>query len=153
MKEDQERCLQAGMNDYIPKPIQPSALACVIGKHLSVEQTPHSQPVPGSQSEGKEILDRRSLLRRLDGDEILMKEILNLFQQNTPTLLSGLRKAVEHQDADGVQRWAHSLKGSAGNVSADLIQAHAEHIEILGKEGRLEDASQEIGRASCRERV
>jgi PAS domain S-box-containing protein len=142
LKGDRERCLEAGMDDYVSKPIQPKELAEVLERQLEAllpgEAHPASGPSPAE--EAVEIFGRKALLDRLDGDEELVQGIIAVFMEDLPQLKGRLEKALLEKDATTLERQAHTLKGAAANVEAGALKAVALEIEKAGKEGRLEEA-------------
>ncbi|MCD6384669.1 PAS domain S-box protein [Candidatus Sumerlaeota bacterium] len=140
LKGDREKCLEAGMDDYVSKPVNPKELAEAIERMLGkVKPSSRSQP-SGSAETGKKVFDREALLQRVDGDEELLKEILEVFLKDTPARIKSLKDAVSTKDAESIQRDAHSLKGSAGSVGAVALQELAAELERLGKAKELDSA-------------
>jgi len=84
--------------------------------------------------------DRQFLLEQLDGDEEVVKEILNLYLEKTPEQISAVSEAVMKKDASLIRSSAHSLKGSSGNVGAVKLSQTAQKMEMIGKEGDLSQA-------------
>ena len=87
------------------------------------------------------ILNFESLLLRLGDDVELINELLNLFMDTIPEQMDILKSAVEKKDSKLVQQTAHSLKGSAGNISADKLAKTAAILEIAGKDGNTMDSA------------
>jgi HPt (histidine-containing phosphotransfer) domain-containing protein len=75
------------------------------------------------------ILDQSALLKQLDGDEDLWREIMDIFFDDTPKQIGALPAAIEDPDPPLVQRLAHTIKGSSGNVGAPALQAAAWQLE------------------------
>ncbi|TVP57089.1 MAG: Hpt domain-containing protein [Gemmatimonadales bacterium] len=78
-------------------------------------------------------------LREWGGDELLRK-MIELFIQNTPARMDQIRTGVTDGDADAIERGAHSLKSSCGNLGAEQTRALAQRMETLGEESRLDEA-------------
>ena len=85
-------------------------------------------------------LNFESLMVRLGDDEELVNEILHLFIDTTPEQMEALKSAVEENTTELIQYTAHTLKGSAGNISAEKLASTAFKLEIAGKEGNLKGA-------------
>ena len=120
LEGDQERCLAAGMDDYIRKPIKQDDLAQIVGKWAGLNQIPQIEPDSNDQTEETES---QSIQKRLDSltdacDHKLTFECLEVFIEDVDISVSKLIKALEANDAEGIEHEAHKLKGSAANMGA-----------------------------------
>ncbi len=110
MKGDRERCLEAGMDGYVSKPVEArdlqEAVASVIGGAAQVND---AKPPPRVNST---VLDREEIERRFTGEMALFKELIDLFAAHCPDFLAGIRQAIERGDAPALQSASHLLKGS-----------------------------------------
>ncbi len=150
MKGDRERCLQAGMDGYIAKPIQPPELFQAIDRVLqpeanSVVQTARLHGSAGERhaprkQEPNETLDMAEFMRRVGGDVALMKELVGVYLATCPRIIAELRQAVVRRDGPLVQRTAHTLKGMVGQLGAKTAYAAALRMEALGRERDLSQA-------------
>ena len=86
------------------------------------------------------ILDRAAMLERVGGDHSLMRELTEIFLEEYPRLLVGIRSAVEARDANCIERAAHSLKGAVANFGAAGALQAALAMELVGREGRMSAA-------------
>jgi HPt (histidine-containing phosphotransfer) domain-containing protein len=89
---------------------------------------------------GAPIFDRKDALERMDGDESLLEELLDMFQENFAAKKAEIAGALERGDAEAVRQVAHSVKGSAANLSLMAFREAAYELETAGKEGRLDEA-------------
>ncbi|MDO8834528.1 MAG: response regulator, partial [Vicinamibacterales bacterium] len=141
MVGDREACLEAGMNDYVPKPVSPPALAEVLERWLPPDDAAAAdrQPVPGMahQAETEVVWDRAALLGRLLGDEDLAAAIVTGFLGDLPRQIDALRGFVAAGDPAAVERQVHTIKGAAANVGGTAVGASAAVIERAARAGDL----------------
>jgi two-component system, sensor histidine kinase and response regulator len=133
MKGDRERCLAAGMDGYISKPINPAELAKVI--QLTVPAGAKIVAVPADP-----VLKGPSdaeLVARFDGDSELLKELAGIFLQECPRMLDEIRAALGTADLRALARAAHTLKGSVGNFAMPGPWETAQRLELLANSGQL----------------
>jgi len=142
MRGDKERCLAGGMDGYISKPIQPSGLFAEIERCLAASQG--SNAVTKNTKEPGELIDRVSLLERVEGDQELLAEMIGLFQEGAPHLLSAMREALQSGDMAALEMSAHSLKGAVGNLSAKAAAAAALQLEKDAKNKNAESAKESL---------
>ena len=134
MNSDRERCLAAGMDGYLSKPVEPAILFAV------VEQG----GVGGSAapvSEGRGIFDEAALRERLGGDDELMGDVIRLFLDDLPIRLAAIEEAVTARNVDAIRTAAHALKGAAGSLSAGGLFDAAHRLERAGAESQPESAA------------
>jgi two-component system, sensor histidine kinase and response regulator len=151
MKGDRERCLAAGMDDYVSKPIQRSELVRVLNWAAgtaapAVEMPPPVDATTPPPCDLPLAFDRAVGLERLGGDEELFAEVVGVFLGDAPKLMAELRRAVTAGDAPAVQRAAHGLKGAAGYVGGAPTAVAAAELEKVGASGDLADAPQTLDR-------
>ena len=131
MKEDRERCLKAGMDSYVSKPVKSKELCSTIEGLLS----------PGRRLDSESPVDLNAALQVVDGDRELLREAVALFlEQDCPRQLKALRKGLEQQDAQVVKAAAHGIKGAANNLGGRAVSAVALRLEAMGRKGDLTGA-------------
>jgi len=134
MTGDRERCLAAGMDGYIAKPVRFSDIEQTLAGLASAPVT-HALPAEAAS------WNKAEALARIEGDEELLQEMCQIFLENSPKLLQKLQQAVAAGDPDGVMRAAHSLKGESGYLSADGTSHAARQLEEMGRNQDLSRAS------------
>jgi two-component system sensor histidine kinase/response regulator len=130
MNGDRERCLNAGMDGYLSKPIDPQMLFAVVERQIGVSEPP-AEPV---------TFDEGALLKRVDGDTALMSDVIQLFLDDCPARLAAIKDAVTRRHPDDLRAAAHALKGSAGNLSATSLFHAADVLERVAAEGHMDAA-------------
>jgi HPt (histidine-containing phosphotransfer) domain-containing protein len=94
-----------------------------------------------TDSPGAETLDRAAILERVEGDEELLKEIVQLFIEDCPRLVKQMRECLDAKDAPSLRMAAHTLKGSLSYFGPSKACALAFELEILGRDGNLVQAA------------
>jgi HPt (histidine-containing phosphotransfer) domain-containing protein len=143
MKEDRERCLAAGMDAYLSKPIDPEALYGVLSDIAegSVEARIERERKDAPPAETA-VLDTEALLARLGGDRKLLSGLVEIFLSDSPKRLRTLRQAIEGKTPEALRQAAHALKGSLSNFGAAAAAAAAKKLETLGRAGTVEGATE-----------
>jgi PAS domain S-box-containing protein len=142
MKGDRERCLEAGMDGYISKPIQATELYSALE---TLVQASAETPAPaGSEGNGAAETSWSEALARVGGDRDLLRELVQVFLDEIPALLEKLRQALAGRDAPGVQRLAHTVKGSMGQFGAEKACQAAQTLETIGQSGNLAGAERAL---------
>jgi CheY-like chemotaxis protein len=139
MKGDAERCLQAGMDAYLAKPLQPRELAAAIDGILGKPGAPApagAVPVPA----GPGVFDLARLLERVGGDKKALAELVRIFRADSPKRLALIRTAIRQGDAPALRSAAHALKGAVSNFAAPPATEAALRLQKMGNAGRLEGA-------------
>ena len=143
MKGDRERCLEAGMDGYISKPIRGRELEQVISQ-VAGASSPKTMEKPSQPTATAKdsVLDRDALLAGIDGDRKLLHQLVRLFLADYPKRLQDISKAIQLGDAEALRAAAHALKGSVGNFFAKKAFAAAQQLELIGREGDFSAAGQ-----------
>jgi len=145
LKGDRQTCLDAGMDDYVAKPVQPKELAGAIERWIGAEAPTEQDQSKRMETKSTPVFDRDELLARLGGDEKLLHDIVGVFLQDAPGQMQSLKDAAEKGDATLAQRQAHTLKGASANVGASALQELVSQMEMAGKKGDLSRALELLG--------
>jgi len=143
MKGDKERCLEAGMDDYLSKPIQLDGLMHAIERFT---QEPSNNALQTERYEEYMVFDHAAVLKRLGGDGDFLKELLSMCLREIPRQIAAVKDALACRDVLRLEREAHSLKGAVANVGAMGLRAAALDVEMAAKRGDLEGAAGLIDR-------
>ncbi len=133
MKGDRERCLAAGMDAYISKPIRAEELYAVLG---DLAPAPPADSADGPPEPGQ-VVDWDEAIGRLGGDRELLRELAGTFLDQAPRWMDAIRQALDRRDAGQLKAAAHPLKGSLGTFAAKAAADAALRLETLGREGDL----------------
>ncbi len=138
MAGDRERCLAAGMNDYIAKALQKEDLLQVLADNCpaAVPRVPKSPAKPVPNVNMPSLFTRVELLEICDGDDELMGRLISLFNENTPQILDSIRESIAQRDGSGLDRDAHKLLSSIGAFGARRAQDLTARLE---KQGQSDD--------------
>jgi signal transduction histidine kinase/CheY-like chemotaxis protein len=152
MRGDRERCLDAGMHAYVPKPISAMELLDVLETSVAQSRrrvSPVSRGFGGestAMTPGKSVDQRDPVLnlavarQRLGGDEELLRDLAGFFIEDAPRLLEDARLALRAGDAENATRHAHSLKGLAANFEANSTVELAQRLESSSRAQQFSDA-------------
>jgi len=145
MSGDRERCLAAGMNDYLTKPVRKENLKGALDRWIAAPIRPQVTPTGDAKhsTEGIDtevlpvIFDAPAMLRNIGGDTALLEDLVELFFQRYHAMLEAIRAALANRDQKAVEQAAHALKGTAGNLCASEVVLYAGQLEAVGRLGTL----------------
>lgn len=135
---DRARCLAAGMDDYVSKPVSRQQLLSAVARACAAD-VPTPVELEG-RGDDHAMFSSASLLERFDGDEELLARVAEIFTESTPGLLVRLRADIGAKNAVDVSRSAHTLRGSLANVGAEHAASLAAEIEERARKDLLEGA-------------
>jgi CheY-like chemotaxis protein len=139
MKGDRERCLQAGMDAYVGKPIRAEELLRALEQSIAPAA---SNASPSSASASPDALfDKDELLARTGGDRKLLRKLVQLVSADSQEIFAKLSKAVQQKDAKSLFTAAHALKGGLATLAAHRASAAALQLENMGRAGTINGAA------------
>ena len=141
---DREECLNAGMNDYVTKPIYPHNLAKVLGKWLPKDKAEGGNEkgdseLPSSTSDhhSSPIFDLAGIKALFMNDADLIRTVAKSFLENIPQQIAALKGYIEARDASNARRLAHSIKGASANVCGEALRKVAAEMEKEALDGDM----------------
>ena len=139
MKGDREQCLKAGMDDYVAKPVTPDTLSAVLEKWIGrMVHRPTSVGAEGRTH--RDVLNIARLMEDFDGDMEAVREVMRLFLCSSDECMANLAGSVARNEPDKARALAHTIKGSALNVGAEVLAEAAARLENQARRGDLANA-------------
>ena len=134
-KEDKEKCLAAGMDDYVSKPVKPQDLKAAIARRIAATVTIAPIEPPTEAPAHAEVLNFSQALELVDGNRELLCEVARIFLNQYPKVLEETRRALSQEDYETLSSTVHSLVSSVGQIGAQRAWAAARKLELMSSEG------------------
>jgi len=147
MEGDRAHFLEAGMDDYLAKPIKLKELADMMDKWKKGRGSGFGEADVGDEAiDGglSETLDIEKAMEQLGGDRDLLTEVLGIFLKDVPRKLDSLRESLERNDREGIRIAAHSMKGASANIAAERVRGVAYQLEQMALTGHIEQIREKI---------
>ncbi|WP_340820773.1 PAS domain S-box protein [Methanolobus sp. WCC4] len=146
MKGDREMCLEAGMDDYISKPIKLKSLANILDQWLNPL---HEESYKGVKELEKArldtlIFDSDMLMENVMDDLETARRIISIFMTNAPRQLENLKSAINKEEIENINNSAHIVKGASASVGGITLSHFAAEIETAAKSGKIDDLQEKI---------
>lgn len=160
LKEDREKCREAGMIDYVSKPIETEELFSALARWVKPrtiqehEENASSALEAGNVGETEEVpdtkdrreslclsgVDLKEVMKRVGGNKLLLAKLLDVFLRDYADAADGVRREIGKGDTECALRLLHELKGMAGNISASRLHTRTMELEVQIRKGKLSDS-------------
>jgi len=144
MAGDRERCLAAGMDGYLSKPIEVDDLIATVERFGAGAAAVIAAPA-GDHHEHAAVFDEKVALGYTGGDRKLLKQVIGLFRSDSPASLRRIDRALRRRDSEALRMAAHALKGAIATVGSQAGRDAAAELETMARSNRFGDAERICG--------
>ena len=148
MKGDREKCIEAGIDDYVSKPVRSKELFATIEQFAGSDIVPPATDAEANVDVAvdadvntREVFDSDVFFEFVGGDIALIRQLVELYIEVTPRLLATARSALQDADPEAFSQSCHSLHGHVGNYHGELATVAVSRLHKLAREGKLDDAA------------
>jgi len=146
MMGDREKCIEAGMDGYITKPLRLKTLTDILRKHLGQDEAANPQaPKNNPPSHKPVVLDFQATLNTVSGDLERLRKLIAIIEDDLPKQVRGLEEALSAGDREAVERYAHTIRGQAAHFGGERLIRTALEAEQAGREDRLDELQSMAG--------
>jgi PAS domain S-box-containing protein len=140
VKGDDQRCIEAGCDAYLPKPIDRSELKMVIAKYLPAQKKDSAENIESSEkqwadtglaADNQSVISWAAIIEQC-GEEEVVREVVEVFLKEAPKYMEMLSEAIKNKDSKDIRFYAHKLKGSSSYVTAKQLVEKAQQLELAG---------------------
>jgi CheY-like chemotaxis protein len=142
LKGDRERCIAAGMDQYLAKPIRGHQLTDLLAKISSHDDITTEVVEPMESKTTAEVVDWNEALRTVGGNRELLTEIVEAFLEESRRLMNDMLEAADQGDMATLERSAHTLKSAARYLGANHASETALRLELMGRDRQLPHVSE-----------
>ncbi|MBI9060313.1 MAG: response regulator [Labilibaculum sp.] len=143
MKEDEQKCLDAGCDGYLTKPVDQNKLCEVLSKYLNSDSDDYAQQIVSQLSLATEQSDNYFLISEL-ADDPELHEVVEIFLKDIPSQLQSIFEAVDNAEMDKLEHLIHTIKGASGSAGFPVIMEKAAEVEQLVLKGELESLQSSV---------
>jgi PAS domain S-box-containing protein len=141
MQGDRERCLAAGMDGYLSKPVDVDELVATVERFGGRRGAPPAKPAPAKPPPPADpVFDEQAALAYTGGDRRLLGTVIGLFRGDAPSYVRRIGRAIERQDGEALRMAAHGLKGALATIGCGKGRETAAALERMGRQGDFADA-------------
>jgi two-component system sensor histidine kinase/response regulator len=144
MKGDRERCLAAGADDYLTKPVRSAELFEAVDRVKNAKRNSPIATVSKEEDPPTHAFDSSAALKHVEGDGELLDEIVHIFAEECPNRMSEIENAIHARDLRQLERAAHSLRGSASNICATEVVRAAAELEERARTENLSNMDSQV---------
>lgn len=145
LKEDQQKCFEAGMDDFLTKPIHPASLKSVLEKHLELKDSGDHAIDQESNSERKLSFNKVKLMQLIDNYQPLLKELL-ITSRDLIKKIEAIKSMLTNLDREGVKANAHYIRGASQSMAFDVLAELSEAMEMSALKAKEETLVEIFGK-------
>lgn len=141
MQSDRQLCFDAGMDDFLKKPLEMPDLAAALQKVIAIRTNNWTSRSEQVRTEPNPDISLSEILKKFDNDFEIFRTVVGVYLGDYQNYVAGIERCFKSGDGKDLEEAAHLLKGAANNFSSTLVTAVAEQMEILGRENKVKEAS------------